>query len=72
MNTRVSTYWETRGHASYRSGDLALKDYATAITLNPKSANALFGRRMVSRKAGEQVGCDPDIAVVMAKLGVAP
>lgn len=84
LNTRISAYWETRGYARFKLGDLALtlKDCSTAISRSPKSANALFGRSMVRRKAGDKVGGDadmaaavklnPDIAKVMAKLGMVP
>jgi Flp pilus assembly protein TadD len=59
---------------------LAMDDYSRALQLNPKNANALFGRGSVRLATGDKTGAEadkaaamklnPKVADVMASLGI--
>jgi Flp pilus assembly protein TadD len=59
---------------------LALEDYSRALQLNPKNANALYGRGSVRLATGDKTGAEsdrnaamklnPKVADVMATLGI--
>ncbi|HEX3499368.1 MAG TPA: hypothetical protein VHT04_08580, partial [Stellaceae bacterium] len=67
-------------HLMMRNPDLALADYNTAMTSDPKLAHSLYGRGIAKRMKGDQAGAnadlaeakriDPEIAAKYAKYGV--
>jgi tetratricopeptide (TPR) repeat protein len=82
LNSRISAYWEARGIVHHRQKDLqlAMSDYAQAVTLDAGNENALYGRGLVRRAAGDKTGGDadvaaarkinPDVAKTMAMFGI--
>ncbi len=41
-------------------------DFSTALELNPKMANSLYGRSLIERRGGDQFHADQDLAAAKA------
>ena len=84
LNKRIAAYWEVRGYVQLRrkAWGAAADDYTSAIIINPKLANAFYGRGVALRRSGQAADGDKDlaeakalkadVAQVMAKMGVVP
>ena len=63
----ASTY-DSRALAGLKAGrpDVAIADYDAALRIDPKLANALYGRGLAKRRRGETSSGEEDIAAAKA------
>ena len=54
------------GYLKLGEFDMAIDDFTAALKINPKIANALYGRSLAKRKKGDESGADSDLAAAKA------